>query len=68
MPSATATWLPLRFVSEVLDGSVTWVQETKSILLGFSSAVEIDDGPAWFRVDPLGNQVVDYEVGWHRFS
>jgi hypothetical protein len=66
--SDSRTYLPLRFVSEVCGGMVTWVPETRSILLDFSSAVEIDDDVSWSKVDGFGNQVIDDEVVWQRFG
>jgi len=66
--SDSRTYLPLRFVSEVCGGMVTWVPETRSILLDFSSAVEIDDDVSWSKVDAFGNQIIDDEVVWQRFG
>lgn len=61
------TYLPLRFVSEVLGGKVGWDQETRGIQIDFSEAA-IDDDVTWSVTDSLGNVTIDDDVTWNRFE
>lgn len=61
------TYMPLRFVSEVLGGKVTWNPATWGILIDFSAAA-IDDDIAWRIVDAQGNVMIDDDIAWRRFE
>jgi hypothetical protein len=58
------TYLPLRFVSEVLGAKVTWVADTRTILLDFEPEMQ-EDG--WKSTDINGNVVIDDEAVWQHF-
>jgi hypothetical protein len=61
------TYMPLRFVSEVLGGKVTWNPATWGILIDFSAAA-IDDDITWQSIDSQGRVTIDDDITWHRFE
>lgn len=61
------TYMPLRFVSEVLGGKVTWNPVTWGILIDFSAAA-IDDDITWQTIDSQGHVTIDDDIAWHRFE
>lgn len=65
--SNSRTYMPLRFVSEVLGGKVGWNPATWGIQIEFSEAA-IDDDVAWQIVDSKGHVTIDDDVAWQRFE
>ena len=63
--SNSRTYLPLRFISEVLGGLVQWNSETRAILLDFA-ANQIDDDIVWFKAGPQGAGQFDDDIVWNR--
>ena len=61
---SSRTYLPLRFVSEVLGAKVTWVADTRTILLDFEPEMH-EDG--WKSTDINGTVVIDDEAVWQHF-
>ncbi len=59
------TYLPLRFVSEVLGGIVTWEAGSKTIELEFESSPY--SGSIWKSTDISGNVVIDDGAVWEHF-
>ncbi len=59
------TYLPLRFVSEVLGGTVTWEASSKTVNLEFESSYYSDS--IWKSTDISGNVVIDDGAVWEHF-
>ena len=59
------TYLPLRFVSEVMGGTVTWEAGSKTIQLELESDPSGDT--IWKSTDTGGNVAIDDEAVWEHF-
>jgi hypothetical protein len=61
------TFLPLRFISEVLGGNVSWSSLTKSIGIIFDEN-KIDDDVTWGSKDSSSKITIDDDVTWNKFE